>query len=154
VAALRWTIATQGRLLLGLCLLLLGGGCSKSVEVVPLTAAEKALTTVAMAYMDAHQGLGRGPKDADELKPYLKTFGDPEQLLISPNDGEAFVIVWGADPGRGGPDEIGMFPILAYERKGRGGRCAVTDIRGRPLTVAASDLAKLTFVRGHKPALD
>jgi hypothetical protein len=47
-----------------------------------------------------------------------------------------------------------MFPILAYERKGVGGKRAITDIRGRPMTVPEKDLAKLTFVGGHKPSAD
>ncbi len=129
-------------------------GCKSSTEpsVVPLTKAEKGLTCVAMAYLDAHSRLGRGPKDAAELRPFLKEFGNPEELLVSPNDGEPYVVVWGADPTRGGPTPyLGMFPILAYERKGTGGKRAVTDIRGRPMTVPAEDLPKLTFVGGHQP---
>jgi hypothetical protein len=47
-----------------------------------------------------------------------------------------------------------MFPILAYERKGTGGQRALTDIRGRPLTVPEGDFPKLTFVGRHKPSLN
>jgi hypothetical protein len=47
-----------------------------------------------------------------------------------------------------------MFPIIAYERKGAGGQRAVTDIRGRPITVPDEDFPKLTFVGGHKPSAD
>jgi hypothetical protein len=147
---------------LGLPLLLLGlsgcsgcSGCGPQVNVVPLTPAEDALKYIAMAYLDAHSELNRPPKNAEDLRPFLKRFGDPEQLLVSPNDGQPFVIVWGADPNRGGPTEyMNMFPILAYEKQGAGGKRAVTDIRGRPMTVPAEDLSKLTFVRGHKPSAD
>jgi hypothetical protein len=104
-----------------------------------------------MAYMDAHSELGRGPKSADELKPFLKAFGNPEELLVSPSDGEPYVVIWGANP-QGGPTEYkGMFPILAYERKGSSGGRAVTDVRGRPMTVPEDDFAKLKFVGRHRP---
>src|SRR5688500_13526744 len=73
-------------------------GCSSAVDEVPLSGAEKSLTYIALAYGDAHSELGRGPKDADELRPFLKVFGDPDALLISPNDGQPYVIVWGEDP--------------------------------------------------------
>lgn len=128
-------------------------GCGSSVNVVKLTEAEQVLTHVARAYHDAHQILGHGPKDASELKPYLKEYGDPEQLLISPSDGQPFVIIWGVNPGRGGPTPYqGMWQILAYEQKGKGGVRAVTDVRGRPMTVPADDFSKLTFAGGHKPS--
>lgn len=141
---------------LGLAIVLAGlAGCGPATNVVPLSDSEKQLTSVAMAYHDAHSRLGRGPKDAGELKPFLKEFGDPDQLLVSPVDKEPYVIVWGADPTRGGPTEYqGMWQILAYEAKGRGGKRAVTDIRGRPLTVPESDFGKLRFVGRHVPSLN
>lgn len=128
-------------------------GCGSSVHVVPLTKAEKALSSILMAYKEAHTKLGRAPKNADDLKPFLKEFGNPDELLVSPNDGQPFVVVWGADPTRGGPiDYKGMWQIIAYEQKGAGGRRAVTDIRGRPMTVPEEDFQKLTFVGRHRPA--
>jgi hypothetical protein len=149
-------IRRPGFILLKLPAVLLAslGGCLNSTpKVIPLTESEQNLTSIAKAYVDAHEDLHQAPKNADELKPYLKPYGDPDQLLTSPNDGEPYVVVWGADPTRGGPTEYQqMFPILAYERKGAGGRRAVTDIRGRPLTVPAEDFTKLKFVGGHKPS--
>jgi len=145
----RWLRLAPAVLLAGLagC-----GGCGTQVHVIPLTPAEKELTAIAMAYNDAVSELGRPPKSAEELKPFLKRFGDPEDLLVSPNDGQPYVVVWGANP-VGGPTEYrGMFPILAYERQGASGKLAVTDIRGRPLTIPAEDLSKLKFVGRHRPA--
>jgi len=142
------------RLLLGPAVLLAGlAGCGSGPKIIPLSDSEKKLTYIALAYVDAHSQLRHGPKNADELKPFLKAYGDPDQLLVSPSDGEPYVVVWGADPSRGGPTEYKqMFPILAYERKGAGGKRAVTDIRGRPMTVPEEDIPKLTFVRDHKPS--
>jgi hypothetical protein len=55
----------------------------------------------------------------------------------------------------GGPTEYKqMFPILAYEHEGTRGKRALTDIRGRPMTVSEEDFPKLTFVGGHKPSSD
>jgi hypothetical protein len=105
-----------------------------------------------MAYQDANTELGRPPKNADELKRFLKQFGDPDALLISPNDGEPYVVIWGANPVGGPTDYEGMFPILAYERKGADGMRAVTDIRGRPMTIPAGDLEKVKFIGRHKPS--
>jgi hypothetical protein len=135
-------------------LLALLSACGKSVNVIPLSPAEKNLTFIAMAYTDAFSRLGHSPKDAEELKPFLKEFGNPDELLVSPNDQQPFVVVWGTkDPTRGGPTEYkGMFPILAYERKGSRGMRAITDIRGRPMRIPEEDFQKLTFIGGHKPS--
>src|SRR5262245_17207378 len=109
--------AGRPRRLLGLAALLAAvAGCGAKTDVVPLTDSEKRLTYVALAYVDAHSALGRAPKSADELKPHLKQFGNPDELLVSPNDGQTYGVAWGADPGQGGPTPYqGMFPILAYE---------------------------------------
>jgi hypothetical protein len=147
------TVRPARWLLLRVLVLLAGlTGCGSGPKVIPLTDSEKNLTQIALAYVDAHSQLRHGPKNAEELKPFLKPYGDPDQLLISPNDGEPYVVVWGGDPSRGGPTEYKqMFPVLAYERKGTGGKRAITDIRGRPMTVPDEDFPKLVFVGGHKP---
>jgi hypothetical protein len=139
-----------------LALVLVGlTGCNSGPNVVPLTESENRLKFIALAYLEAHSRLGRGPKDAEELKPFLQEYGDPETLLVSPNDQQPYVVVWGVNPTRGGPSEyMGMWQIIAYEKKGSGGKRAVTDIRGRPLTVPDADFPQLRFAGGHKPAAD
>jgi hypothetical protein len=141
--------------LFGAALVLLSPvGCgSAEPKVIPLTKSEDNLKFVALAYKDAFTRLGRPPKNEVELKPFLKDFGDPDELLVSPNDGQPYVVVWGVDPNQGGPTQYqGMWPIIAYEQKGTGGKRAVTDIRGRPLTVPDEDFPELTFVGRHKPS--
>jgi hypothetical protein len=129
------------------------GACSSETDVVRFSNAEQELTFIAMAYGDAHAKLGRSPKDSEELKPFLKTFGDPDDLLTSPNDSQPYVVVWDLDPSRGGPTAYKqMFPILAYEATGSSGQRAVTDVRGRPMMVPQGDFSKLTFAGRHKPA--
>ncbi len=112
--------------------------------------AEQELTYIALAYGDAHGASAAVPTDADELKPYLKTFGDPDDLLVSPNDGKPYVVVWKANPAVVRLNTWGCFRFSPTSRKGRRQR-AVTDVRGRPMTIPEKDLEKLTFVRGHKP---
>src|SRR5262249_36269957 len=128
-------------LFLGLGLLLAGQtGCGSGAKVLSLTNCELTLAHVAIAYTQADSRLGHPPKSAAELKPYLKEFGNPDELLISPNDGQPFVIIWGVDTTRGGPtDYKGMWAILAYEQKGASGKRTVADTRGRPLTIPAED---------------
>ncbi len=143
----RWPLRCALGLLLTAC-----AGCRPATDVVALTQAEQELTYIAVAYSEAHSQLGHGPKDAEELKPFLKDFGDPDDLLISPNDEQPYVIVWGANPGGGPTAYQQMFPILAYEQKGARGKRAITDVRGRPLTIPEEDLPKLTFVGRHRPS--
>ena len=95
-------------------------GCGQDENRVRLSEAEQELTYIALAYGEAHQRLGRGPKDADELKPFLKPFGDPENLLMSPNDGQPYVVVWKANPA-GGPRSIWeCSPFSPTRKKGQG----------------------------------
>lgn len=145
-----------GRHILLFPLLLIGlVGCSSGSpqpHVVKLTRSEENLKFIAMAFTDAAETNGKPPKNAEDLTPFLKVFGNPEDLLKSPDDQLPYVIIWGARP-TGGPGEYkGLFPILAYEAKGTGGRRAVTDIRGRPMTVPNDEFAKLHFIGRHKPS--
>lgn len=136
-------------------LIAVAAGCGEKVHVVPQTSCEKSLSTIVLAYMEAQGRLNHPPKSTDELRPFLKELGDPETLLISPNDGEPFVIVWGVDTGRGGPTPYpGLWSVLAYEKKGKGSSRVVTDTRGRSMTIPQEDFSKLTFAKGHKPAAD
>jgi hypothetical protein len=136
-----------------LVLILPATGCGSGATVLPHTDAEKNLSWVVVAYQEAYSKLNRPPKNVEELTNSLKDFGDPEKLLVSPNDGEPFVIVWGVNPGQGGPTPYkGMWQIIAYDKKGKGGMRVVCDIRGHSITIPEEDLSQLTFVRGHKPA--
>jgi hypothetical protein len=136
------------------CICLTGcGGCGTSAPVIlPQTDAEKNLTSIVLAYLDATEELHHNPKNAEEIKPFLKRFGDPNQILISPTDGEPYVVVWGASLNGGPTPYKQMFPIMAYEKKGSGGKRAIADVRGRTLTVPNEDFPQLKFVGGHQPA--
>lgn len=71
----------------------------------------------------------RGPKNADEIKPFLKgpTGKDnPDEVLKSPNDGELFEIAWGTNLETVADSNM----IVVQEKKGSGGvRYGITAAR-------------------------
>jgi hypothetical protein len=105
------------------------------------------LATLGRLYARAQQQLGRPPKNVDELKPYAKDSGDLGQILVSANDGQPFVIAWGASVVGAANQET----VIAYERTGANGfRHVLTPTGTQMLT--AEEFAKATFPPGHKPA--
>jgi hypothetical protein len=108
-----------------LLVLLFGlAGCSKtSTEVAGHAPDDTAiqLRSVASAYSAAGIKLGRPPKSMEELKPFLKQVGDPDQIMRSTHDGQPFEIVWGVDPDQSGAAP-GATLVFAYEKQGSGGK--------------------------------
>ena len=103
-------------------------GCSPAnKQVAPLNAREQAILNVGLAYRDASNALNHGPANEKELKPYLKKYGDPAQLLISPNDGEPYHITWGLTPSRPTKSAVGH-RFLVYEKKGKDGKRYALDL--------------------------
>jgi hypothetical protein len=87
-----------------------------------------------VAYRQAMTALGRPPRNAEEIRPYLAKLGDPANLLRSPSDGEDYVISWGIDPTRLHqlPNSTGaaqQFPIWIHETTGNNGLRWVLDGR-------------------------
>lgn len=106
--------------------LIVAGGCSSQPEDRKIPEAGQNIRLVALAYQHAQTGLGRPPRSAAELRPYLAKLGDPTTLLRSPNDGEDYVVVWGIDPKSLHPlattaDAPQQFPIWIHEAKGKDG---------------------------------
>ena len=114
-------------------------GCSRGPTQAG--SVEQNLRNVGLAYDQTAKKAGRPPRSAEDLKPALQRFGDPEALLVSPNDGQPFVIRWGVQVFRPGPK--GVFPILAHEAAGVGGKKYVLDnmLGVRQMTVAELDQA-------------
>lgn len=117
----RWRVAYA----CGLAVLVLMG-CSNDKKPVELTKDEEAIKNVGLAYRDASNALKRGPANLNELKPYLKKYGDPEQLLISPNDGQPYEIIWGIVPLRQSQSAF-LKRFLAYEKTGKDGKRYALD---------------------------
>jgi len=103
------------------------------------------------AYNKAFRELRRPPKSLEEFQPFLKGYGNPDELLVSPRDGQPFVIVYGADP------TIEPTPsnpqIIAYEKDGKDGTRFSIEPRGAIIQYSNADLSRLRFAGGHKPQI-
>lgn len=125
-------------------------GCGKSDPVeTPMPAAEKDLGTISQAYKEAFERTNKAPKSFEELRPYLKSLGrSPEDIQISPNDGQPYVVLWGGDPTRGGGGGVQQLSlIVCHEKAGKDGKRAVSDTRGRVATVTDDEFSRLKFIK-------
>ncbi|HXG13354.1 MAG TPA: hypothetical protein VNK04_26590 [Gemmataceae bacterium] len=137
-------------LLLGfVALLVVGCGSSPPTYDAKTIEAANQFGKVAAAYKEAYQKIRR-PPTADDLKPFLKKYGDPDALLTSPLDGKPLVIVPGPPPDA--PPAEGEQPIIAYEQTGVNGRRMTVDSRGTVVFFSDAEFAKIKFAGGHKPA--
>jgi hypothetical protein len=116
------------------------GGCSGGSGGAPSKDTEN-LTSIRKAYLAATNRLGRPPKNLDELKPSLNAEGNADELLVSPNDGLPYVIVFGADPRK---------HVIAYEQKGVDGVRLVVDQTRFPLRYEKDQFDMLSFPPGYK----
>src|SRR6266852_6205265 len=107
--------------------LILGCSQAKDPAPVPLNENEQAIVNVGLAYRDASVELTRGPANEKELKPYLKKYGDPEKLLVSPSDREPYHITWGLIPSQRTKSAFAN-RFLVYEKTGKGGKRYAVDI--------------------------
>src|SRR5262245_36286635 len=82
----------------------LAAGCSRGPA--HSTSVEQNLRHIGMAYDQAFKKGGRPPRSTEELKPALQKFGDPEAILVSPNDGQPFTICWGVPIFQPGPKGV------------------------------------------------
>jgi hypothetical protein len=99
------------------------------------------LTSIRKAYVAATKRLGHPPYNLQELKPSLADEGDADQLLISPNDGLPYVIVFGADYRK---------HVIAYEQKGADGLRMVVDQTQLPRRLTHAEFESLSFPAGYK----
>jgi hypothetical protein len=119
---------------------MLAAGCSRGPTASE--SVEQNLRHLGVAYEQTSKKTGRVPRGAEDLQPALQRLGDPRTLLVSPNDGQPFIIHWGVPIFRPGPQK-GVFPILAHEAVGVGGKKYVLDnmLSIRQMTEAELDHA-------------
>ena len=125
------------------------GGCGKSEPNVTLMpAAEKDLGTISQAFKEAYERSNKAPESFEDLRPYLKSLGrTPEDIQVSPNDGQPYVVMWGCDPTRGGSGGAqALTLIVCHEKTGKDGKRAVSDTRGRVATVTDEEFTRLKFI--------
>jgi hypothetical protein len=124
----------------------LAAACSSKPHITELPQGEKNLRIIFRAYTQAAQQRGRSPKNADELKPFLKDYGNPDELLISPNDGKPYVIV----PGVNLKKPQGN-PVLAFEQEGKNGKRQYIALGSMSVqTATGEEFARLTIPPGLK----
>lgn len=124
-----------------------GCGSSSDPVVTPLPKAVQDLGSIAQAYGAAFEETGKAPESFDDLRKYLASFGNPDDMRVSPNDGQPYVVMWGADPTRGGGvNPKGLWHIVAHEKVGKDGVRAVADMRGLGTTVTDEEFAQLRFI--------
>lgn len=123
---------------------LLAVGCSQASnkQQAQLNPQEQAIVNVGLAYRDASIALNRGPADEKELKSYLKKYGDPEQLLVSPDDGERYQFIWGLTPSRPSKSAAGQ-RFFVYEKTGKNGKRYAVDLMLKVHHLSAEQFANL-----------
>jgi hypothetical protein len=122
-------------------------GCSKAVKEVD-AGDPGPLRKIAAAYGRATAKNDRPPVQPADLKPFLPDGEDVDKLLVSPRDGQPYVIFWGVDsrPGKAGESPT----VIGYEKAGKDGtRFVFLDMGVVSMTDA--DFAKSNFPPGHKP---
>jgi hypothetical protein len=103
------------------------------------------LHRIGLAINDATARLGHPPADVGDLWPFLQENGDPDQLIVSPDDGQRYVILWGVDVRTVDPEAV-----LAYERLGSGGmRYVLTATTVKRLS--GGELDRAEFPAGFGP---
>jgi hypothetical protein len=138
-----------------LLLAILGCGPSKPV-FIKSGASEKNLQRIAGAYAMAALKLKHPPKELADLLPFLE--GGTDQLkasdtLRSPNDGEEYVIHYGVDALALAEQRKDPTVVLAYERKGKGGRRLVLRAPTMILKMTDDEFKKAPFPPGQQPQL-
>ena len=129
------------------CLAVLIVGCSggevgKPLAPDELTPEVEAILHVGQAYRDAYTARKKPPASSKDLRPYLAKFGDPDKVLVSPNDGQPYEITWGVVPGRP-PRSMKVSPFLVCEKSGKGGKRYVLDFTFRVRCLAEDEFEKL-----------
>ncbi len=136
-----------GLILLGLaCLVIPVSGCSEKPKVQENKAADH-LRKIGQAF-DMAQYKGGTPKNADDIKPFLKQLSpqeEPDEMLRSPNDGEPYEIMWGVNLEK--QTDIGA--IFAHEKKGSNGKRYVITVARLVLQMSDAEFAGATFARGR-----
>src|SRR5262245_17614920 len=107
--------------------LLIAGCSSKPADVGSGEDETEHLARIGRAYDAATKRLNRPPADVEQLKPFLREFGDPEAALRSPRDGQPYVIVFGANIRK--PFQMPP-PIYAHEKEGVDGKRFVLTVMG------------------------
>ena len=118
-------------------------------EKPPPTEAQRRLIAIGDAYVRATAKLNRPPNNVNELIPFLKPIGKPEELLKSPEDNQNFEIVYGSML-IGSKATGSEMPIVAYEKSGKDGKRNVLRGVSDTLLMTATELKSAKFPDGYR----
>jgi hypothetical protein len=90
-------------------------GCSETETVHALDPTAQNLQYLSEAYGSYAAEKRKSPRSGDDLAPYLKSYGDPAEILRSPHDAQPYVIHWGARL-ESSPDATGK--VFIHEQTG------------------------------------
>jgi hypothetical protein len=125
-------------------------GCSSGTVEIKGDTGGANLGKIGIAYARATDRLGRPPRNPDELKRALQTeFGEADTYLVSPNDGQAYQIIWGVDIYRAEPEGA---VVVAYEKRGVKGKRYVLTVGIAVRAMNDDAFAKAHFPNGHVPS--
>ena len=140
----------------GAALLLAAGsilpGCSPTEVIVhaKLDPSHENLVHIRTAYVRFNTANRRPPAGPEDLKPFLREFGNPEEILRSPRDRDLYVICWGVDLSRP-PSWATGAPVLAYERRPVEGKRYVLTTHGSVSLMGDEEFFGASFPPGHQP---
>jgi hypothetical protein len=130
------------------------GGARPTSGEVDTDLAQVQLQQIGHAYATAITKLKHGPKDLEQLKPFLleEKGGD---ALVGAIDRNEFVVIWDLDfkdllP-QTKPSEKPVVPVLAYATTKEEGRRYVLTGTTRIEDFTEEEFAKANFPKGHKP---
>ena len=111
---------------------------------------QERLYRIGKAYLQTCYILERAPTNFEEIKPSMEEDGIPDDLLISPRDGEPFVIFWGVDFTKLVPARDNPFSVAGYEKVGKDGTRFVLRFPIGIVPMTDEELQKAVFPPGHK----
>ena len=124
---------------------LLGCGGSQKESSLPTDPTYLALEKLGHAYIR----IDPPPQQTAELAAALKSFGKPEEILKSPNDGHEFIIVYGVKLQmlKATGNEV---PVVAFEKFGKDGKRYVLRGRNGITQLTDDELRDAKFPDGYK----
>jgi hypothetical protein len=109
------------------------------------------LNKIARAYDQAAQQLKRGPKNRDELKPFLgEAAKDLDGLFQSPIDNQPYVILWEINPRAPSVMANAKPLVIGYEKEGKNGVRLVFTSMG-VMQMNEEQFRAASFPPGHQP---
>jgi len=122
-------------------------GCSSENKPSTITTDPTiiALDKLGSAYIRGTQP----PKTKAELLSILKSCNHPVDLLISPNDGQEFIIVYGVEL-KGQKVSGAQLPVVAFEKSGKNGKRYALRGMNTVVQLTEAELKSSVFPDGYK----